>query len=149
MNKTEISINNLGLGARVLNVFRMNNVCINDILANKYTLNDFGRLPNMGRKSIKEIKEAFLDAGYSFPDNNKYFRDMNTPLKSLAEHEQEKSNLYVDLNLDVIDKCRQALISSFDNSVKKESFSQQEFNNAMNEHKKILDMFEQNVRNIL
>jgi hypothetical protein len=149
MNKTEISINNLGLGARVLNVFRMNNVCINDILANKYTLSDFGRLPNMGRKSVKEIKEAFLDAGYHFPDNNKYFKDMNTPLKSLAEHEQEKSNLYVDLNLDVIDKCRQALISSFDNIVKKESFSQQEFNNAMNEHKKILDMFEQNVRNIL
>jgi len=149
MNKTEISINNLGLGARVLNVFRMNNVCINDILANKYTLSDFGKLPNMGRKSVKEIKEAFLDAGYHFPDNNKYFKDMNTPLKSLAEHEQEKSNLYVDLNLDVIDKCRQALISSFDNIVKKESFSQQEFNNAMNEHKKILDMFEQNVRNIL
>jgi hypothetical protein len=149
MNKTEISINNLGLGARVLNVFRMNNVCINDILANKYTLSDFGRLPNMGRKSVKEIKEAFLDAGYHFPDNNKYFKDMNTPLKSLAEHEQEKSNLYVDLNLDVIDKCRQALISSFDNIVKKEFFSQQEFNNAMNEHKKILDMFEQNVRNIL
>jgi hypothetical protein len=149
MNKTEISINNLGLGARVLNVFRINNVCINDILANKYTLSDFGRLPNMGRKSIKEIKEAFLDAGYSFPDNNKYFKDMNTPLKSLAEHEQEKNNLYVDLNLDVIDKCRQALISSFDNIVKKESFSQQEFNNTMNEHKKILDMFEQNVRNIL
>jgi len=149
MNKTEISINNLGLGARVLNVFRMNNVCINDILANKYTLSDFGRLPNMGRKSVKKIKEAFLDAGYHFPDNNKYFKDMNTPLKSLAEHEQEKSNLYVDLNLDVIDKCRQALISSFDNIVKKESFSQQEFNNAMNEHKKILDMFEQNVRNIL
>jgi len=149
MNKTEISINNLGLGARVLNVFRMNNVCINDILANKYTLSDFGKLPNMGRKSVKEIKEAFLDAGYHFPDNNKYFKDMNTPLKSLAEHEQEKSNLYVDLNLDVIDRCRQALISSFDNIVKKESFSQQEFNNAMNEHKKILDMFEQNVRNIL
>jgi len=149
MNKTEISINNLGLGARILNVFRMNNVCINDILANKYTLSDFGRLPNMGRKSVKEIKEAFLDAGYHFPDNNKYFKNMNTPLKSLAEHEQEKSNLYVDLNLDVIDKCRQALISSFDNIVKKESFSQQEFNNAMNEHKKILDMFEQNVRNIL
>jgi hypothetical protein len=151
MNKTEISINGLGLGARVLNVFRMNNVCINDILANKYTLSDFGRLPNMGRKSVKEIKEAFLDAGYHFPDNNKYFRDLSTPLKSLAEYEQEqiKSNLYVDLNLDVIDKCRKALITSFNSIVERESFSQQEFNNIMDEHKKILDMFEQNVRNVL
>lgn len=149
MNKTEISISGLGLGARVLNVFRMNNVCINDILANKYTLSDFGRLPNMGRKSVKEIKEAFLDAGYRFPDNNKYFRDLSTPLKSLAEHEQIKSNLYVDLNLYVIDKCRKALITSFNNIVEKESFSHQEFNNVMDEHKKILNMFEQNVRNVL
>lgn len=151
MNRTEISINSLGLGPRVLNVFRMNNVCINDILVNKYTLSDFGRLPNMGRKSVKEIKEAFLDAGYNFPDNNKHFKDLSTPVKSLAEHEHEqiKSNLYVDLNLDVIDKCRKALITSFNSIVERESFSQQEFNNIMNEHKKILDMFEQNVRNVL
>ena len=151
MNKTEISISSLGLGPRVLNVFRMNNVCINDILANKYTLSDFGKLPNMGRKSVKEIKEAFLDAGYRFPDNNKHFRDLSTPLKSLAEHEHEKikSNLYVDLNLYVIDKCRKALITSFNSIVEKESFSHQEFNNVMDEHKKILNMFEQNVRNVL
>ena len=149
MNKTEINISSLGLGPRVLNVFKMNNVCINDILANKYTLSDFGKLPNLGRKSVKEIKEAFLNAGYRFPDNDKYFRNLNTSLKSLAEHEQIKNYLYVDLNLEVIDKCRQALISSFTNIVERESFSHQEFNNVMDEHKKILNMFEQNVRNVL
>jgi hypothetical protein len=149
MNKPEISISSLGLGPRVLNVFKMNNVCINDILANKYTLNDFGRLPNIGRKSIKEIKEAFLTHGYIFSDNDKYFRDLNIPLKSLAEHERMRNDLYVDLNLDVIDKCRRALITSFYKIVKKESFSHQEFTNVMDEHKKILNMFEQNVRNVL
>jgi hypothetical protein len=60
-----------------------------------------------------------------------------------------KSNLYVDLNLDVIDKCRKTLITSFNNIVERESFSHQEFNNVMDEHKKILNMFEQNVRNVL
>ena len=149
MNKPKISIFDLGLGPRVLNVFKVNNICLDDIFANKYNLNDFVKLPNIGRKSVKEIKEAFLNAGYRFPDNDKYFRDLNTPLKSLAEHEQMKSNLYVDLNLDVIDKCRKTLITSFNNIVEKESFSHQEFNNKMNEHKKILDMFEQNVRNVL
>ena len=151
MNKPKISIDDLGLGARVLNVFKVNSICLDDIFANKYTLSDFGRLPNMGRKSVKEIKEAFLDVGYRFLDNDKYFRDLNTPLKSLAEHENEqiKSNLYVDLNLDVIDKCRKTLITSFNNIVERESFSHQEFNNVMDEHKKILNMFEQNVRNVL
>jgi hypothetical protein len=149
MNKPKISIFDLGLGPRVLNVFKVNNICLDDIFANKYNLNDFVKLPNIGRKSVKEIKEAFLDAGYRFPDNDKYFRDLNTPLKSLAEHEQMKSNLYVDLNLDVIDKCRKTLITSFNNIVERESFSHQEFNNVMDEHKKILNMFEQNVRNVL
>ena len=150
MNKTEISINSLGLGPRVLNVFRMNNICINDILANKYTLNDFGRLPNIGRKSVKELKHVqpifYRDI---FSDNDKYFRDLNIPLKSLAEHERMKNDLYVDLNLDVIDKCRRALITSFYKIVERESFSHQEFNSVMDEHKKILNMFEQNVRNVL
>jgi hypothetical protein len=149
MNKPKISIFDLGLGPRVLNVFKVNNICLDDILANKYNLNDFVKLPNIGRKSVKEIKEAFLDAGYRFPDSDKYFRNLNTPLKSLAEHEQMKSNLYVDLNLDVIDKCRKTLITSFNNIVERESFSHQEFNNVMDEHKKILNMFEQNVRNVL
>lgn len=149
----KLTIYDLALSTRVLEVFKLNNITIEDILAHKYSLNDFGRLPNIGRKSIKEIKEAFLSYGFKFSDNDKYFREVDHYFEAQKEHKQKETtmedNLYVNLNLEVIDKCRQALISSFDSIIKKESFSHSEFANVMNEHKKILNMFEQNVRNVL
>lgn len=150
----KLTIYDLALSTRVLEVFKLNNITIEDILAHKYSLNDFGRLPNIGRKSIKEIKEAFLSYDFKFSDNDKYFREVDHYFEAQKERKQKETtikedNLYVILNLEVIDKCRQALISSFDSIVKKESFSHEEFDNAIIEHKKILNMFEQNVRNVL
>ena len=150
----KLTIYDLALSTRVSEVFKLNNITIEYILAHKYSLNDFGRLPNIGRKSIKEIKETFLSYGFKFSDNDSYFKELDHHFETKKEHAQKETtmkedNLYVILNLEVIDKCRQALISSFDSIVKKESFSHQEFDNAMFEHKKILNMFEQNVKNIL
>jgi hypothetical protein len=152
-NLDKLTIYDLALSTRVSEVFKLNNITIEDILAHKYSLNDFGRLPNIGRKSIKEIKEAFLSYNFKFSDNDKYFREVDHYFETQKEHKQNETtikedNLYTILNLEVIDKCRQALISSFDSIVKKESFSHEEFDNAMIEHKKILNMFEQNVKNV-
>lgn len=153
MNLNKLTIHDLALSTRVFEVFKLNNITVEDILAHKYSLNYFGRLPNIGKKSLKEIKEAFLSYNFKFSDNDKYFREVDHYFEAQKEHKQNETtikedNLYTILNLEVIDKCRQALISSFDSIVKKESFSHEEFNNAMNEHKKILNMFEQNVRNV-
>ena len=144
----KLTIYDLALSTRVSEVFKLNNITIEDILAHKYSLNDFGRLPNIGRKSIKEIKEAFLSYGFKFSDNDNYFKDVDHYFEAKKETTVREDNLYIVLNLEVIEKCRQALISSFNNIVKKESFSYQEFDNAMIEHKKILNMFDQNIRNI-
>jgi hypothetical protein len=152
-NLDKLTMYDLALSTRVFEVFKLNNITMEDILANKYSLNDFGRLPNIGRKSMKEIKEAFLSYGFKFSDNDKYFREVDHYFEAQKEYKQKETtikedNLYTILNLEVIDKCRQALISSFDSIVKKESFSHEEFDNAMIEHKKILNMFEQNVKNV-
>jgi len=148
MNSNKLTIHDLALSTRVSEVFKLNNITLEDILAHKYSLNDFGRLPNIGRKSIKEIKEAFLSYGFKFSDNDNYFKDVDHYFEAKKETTVREDNLYIVLNLEVIEKCRQALISSFNNIVKKESFSYQEFDNAMIEHKKILNMFDQNIRNI-
>jgi hypothetical protein len=147
-NLDKLTMYDLALSTRVSEVFKLNNITIEDILAHKYSLNDFGRLPNIGRKSMKEIKEAFLSYDFKFSDNDKYFREVDHYFEAQKETTIKEDNLYTILNLEVIDKCRQALISSFDSIVKKESFSHEEFNNAMIEHKKILNMFEQNVKNV-
>jgi len=154
MNLNNLTIYDMALSTRVLEVFKINNVTMEDILKHKYTLNDFLRMPNIGRKSVKEIKEAFLSYGFHFKDSDKHFKDLDQYLDALEAKEnqikKEQSNdLYVDLNLEVIDKCRKALKTSFNNIVEKSSFSHQEFTTVMDEHKKILNMFEQNVRNIL
>ena len=129
MNLNNLTIYDMALSTRVLEVFKINNVTMEDILKHKYTLNDFLRMPNIGRKSVKDLDA--LEA------------------KENQIKKEQSNDLYVDLNLEVIDKCRKALKTSFNNIVEKSSFSHQEFTTVMDEHKKILNMFEQNVRNIL
>ena len=144
----KLTMYDLALSTRVFEAFKTHNITVEDILANKYSLTYFLRLPNIGRKSIKEIKEAFLSFGFKFSDNDNYFKEVDHFFEAQKEKTIKDDNLFTILNLEVVEKCRQALISSFDNIVKKESFSYQEFNNAMTEHKKILNMFENNIRNI-
>lgn len=150
---SKLTMYDLALSTRVFEVFKTHNITIEDILANKYSLRYFWALPNIGRTSLKEIKEAFLSYGFKFSDNDNYFKEVDHFFEAnkqfKANQQNEQKELYLNLNLEVIDKCRQALITSFDNIVKKESFSHLEFDNAINEHKKILNMFEQNVRNVL
>ena len=155
-NLSKLTVYDLALSTRVFEVFKTHNITMEDILAHKYSLSYFLRLPNLGRKSLKEIKEAFLSFGFKFSDNDNYFKEVdhffeaNKQFKANYQDEQnEQKELYLNLNLEVIDKCREALITSFNGIVKKESFSHLEFDSAINQHKKILNMFEQNVRNVL
>ena len=154
MNLNNLTIYDMGFSTRVLEVFKINNITMKDILEHKYTLSDFGLLPNLGKRSMKEIKETFFPYGFYFKDNDKHFKEVDHYYDAKKANEEqskeEQSNgLYVDLNLEVIDQCRKALKASFSNIVERSSFSHQEFTTVMDEHKKILNMFEQNVRNIL
>ena len=73
-NLDKLTMYNLAFSPRVFEIFKLNNITIEDILANKYSLSDFEKLPNIGIKSIKEIKESFLSYGFKFSDNDKYFK---------------------------------------------------------------------------
>jgi len=67
----------LCLSVRVSNVFRINNITLEDIFADKYTLYNLYCLPYLGKKSIKEIKEFFLSFGYRFKDGQKLSKKLN------------------------------------------------------------------------
>jgi hypothetical protein len=71
------SIDDLCLSKRVYNVFRINNITLEDLLADKYTLHNLYCLPYLGKKSIKEIKESFLSFGYRFKDGQKFSKKLN------------------------------------------------------------------------
>ena len=63
-----ITFEKLNLTPRVKGIFIVNNVTIEDILADKYSLYDFYRLPHLGRKSMNDIKKLF------------YLLDMNSKM---------------------------------------------------------------------
>jgi hypothetical protein len=67
-----ITFEKLNLTPRVKGIFKVNGIMIEDILANKYTLDNFYHLKYLGIHSIKNIKESFLSIGYQFKDETKY-----------------------------------------------------------------------------
>lgn len=71
------NIDDLCLSTRVSNVFRINNITLEDIFADKYTLHDLYCLPYLGKKSIKEIKESFLSFNYHFKDGQRLYKKLN------------------------------------------------------------------------
>lgn len=73
---------------------------------------------------------------------------MNKHKKSSMQKPLLNQDIYKDLNYDIINKCRDALIVSFESISKEENFTYAEFIKRINNHKKILDMFETNVKNL-
>ena len=72
MNVENITFERLNLTPRVKGIFKVNGVTIDDILADKYTLDNFYYLKYLGKDSIRNIKESFLSIGYQFKDEIKY-----------------------------------------------------------------------------
>jgi hypothetical protein len=72
-----ITFEKLNLTPRVKGIFKVNDIMIEDILADKYSLYDFYRLPHLGRKSMNDIKKSFLSIGYEFKDGHKYFKKLS------------------------------------------------------------------------
>jgi hypothetical protein len=70
-------MDDLCFSTRVYNVFKINNITLEDILADKYTLYDFYCLPHLGKQSIKEIKEAFLSFNHYFKDGQRLSKKLN------------------------------------------------------------------------
>jgi hypothetical protein len=68
--------------------------------------------------------------------------------KSATQKPLFNQDIYKDLNYDIINKCREALIVSFEAISKQEDFTFAEFTRRVNNHKKVLDMFETNVKNL-
>jgi hypothetical protein len=109
-----ITFEKLNLTPRVKGVFKINGITIEDILADKYTLYNLYCLQYLGRKSIHDIKKAFLSIGYEFKDGQKYFKKLSldyTDVERIKMKEITHPNLWSwsndldeiqDLLLDII-----------------------------------------------
>jgi hypothetical protein len=68
-----ITFEKLNLTPRVKGIFKVNGIKIEDILTDKYTLDNFYCLKYLGKDSIKNIKESFLSIGYEFKDSKREY----------------------------------------------------------------------------
>ena len=92
-----ITFEKLNLTPRVKGVFKINGITIEDILADKYTLYNLYCLQYLGRKSIHDIKKAFLSIGYEFKDGQKYFKKLSldyTDVERIKMKDITHPNLY-------------------------------------------------------
>jgi hypothetical protein len=92
-----ITFEKLNLPPRVKGVFKVNGIIIEDILADKYSLYDFYRFQYLGRKSMNDIKKAFLSIGYEFKDGHKYFKKLSldyTDVERIKMKDITHPNLY-------------------------------------------------------
>jgi hypothetical protein len=92
-----ITFEKLNLPPRVKGIFKVNGIIIEDILADKYSLYDFYRFQYLGRKSMNDIKKAFLSIGYEFKDGHKYFKKLSldsTDVERIKIKDITHPNLY-------------------------------------------------------
>jgi len=92
-----ITFEKLNLPPRVKGIFKVNGIIIEDILADKYSLYDFYRFQYLGRKSMNDIKKAFLSIGYEFKDGYKYFKKLSldyTDVERIKMKDITHPNLY-------------------------------------------------------
>jgi hypothetical protein len=93
----DITFEKLNLPPRVKGIFKVNGIIIEDILADKYSLYDFYRFQYLGRKSMNDIKKAFLSIGYEFKDGHKYFKKLSldhTDVERIKMKDITHPNLY-------------------------------------------------------
>jgi hypothetical protein len=93
----DITFEKLNLSPRVKGIFKVNGIIIEDILADKYSLYDFYRFQYLGRKSMNDIKKAFLSIGYEFKDGHKYFKKLSldhTDVERIKMKDITHPNLY-------------------------------------------------------
>jgi len=92
-----ITFEKLNLTPRVKGIFKINGITIEDILADKYTLYNLYCLQHIGKKSMNDIKKAFLSIGYQFKDGQKYFKKLSlehTDSGKIKTKEITHPNLY-------------------------------------------------------
>ena len=68
----EYNLNNLEFGYKIEKAFKENNILIEDILSNKYRLQDLYKIPRLGRRSINSIRNEFYKIGFVFEDEDEW-----------------------------------------------------------------------------
>ena len=137
-NNLDIKINELELSIRVMSVLLNNGTTTVGLLVNQ-TESDLLRLPNFGRKSLKEIKEVLcgmsLELGMTEEELKK-----DTPGKH--------PNLWKEFNWDIIAKSQEAANKSLNRITTQHQYTYTQVDEMFSEHRKVMDFYEKALKEI-
>ena len=137
-NNLDIKINELELSIRVMSVLLNNGTTTVGLLV-KQTESDLLRLPNFGRKSLKEIKEVLcgmsLELGMTEEELKK-----DTPGKH--------PNLWKEFNWDIIAKSQEAANKSLNRITTQQQGTYTQVEEMFSEHKKVMAFYERALKEL-
>lgn len=139
MNNLDRPITDLELSVRVMSALLNDKIeTVRDLT--KKTKNEIARLPNVGRKSLKELQEVLNAMDLKFNDGEVY-----------PDIEHEKQDHLKDLKYKVIQSSEETFHQTYDAIKKmreKDRVSLSEIDEVFDQHKKVSNAFEQSLRNL-
>tara|TARA_R100001163_G_scaffold37026_1_gene28308 strand:- start:2269 stop:2721 length:453 start_codon:yes stop_codon:yes gene_type:complete len=139
MNNLDRPIDDLELSVRVMSSLKYAEIkTVRDIT--KKTELEILRLPNIGRKSLNEIREVLSAMDLCFNDGETY-----------PDKEHEKEDPYKDLKYKVIQSSEEAFDKTYESIRKmrqKDKVSYNEVQEVFTQHKKVSEVFEQSLKNL-
>lgn len=133
------------LTVRTRNALRSANIDVHALKTGKICANELKRLPNLGRISVNEIRYFLADMGYTLKDE----RDIE-----LINRAKEKSNnnhassAWNKLQLTILYSCRKTFHETIDEINKKETSSLSELYDALESHKRIVEIYMDSILNV-
>ena len=139
MNKNlNIKIEDLELSIRVMNALIQNDIKTVGDLVQK-TRDELIRIPNFGRKSLNEIKEVLGSMSLEL--------GMNID----AQPKEQQPTVFDNLNREIVRSAMEAFTKTYNSIMdlnKNDTVKYNEMTQAFEQHKKVLNSFEESYRNL-
>jgi hypothetical protein len=105
------------------------------------------RTPDIGRKSLNEVKEVLSLIGLSLDMEIDLERKLHSDMKQINQV-KKTGNCYEDLTYNIIKVSEDALIDSFNKIIKKREWNDQDLLDSFNDHEKVLNTYKTSLRQL-
>lgn len=135
-------VTELELSIRAMRALRDNEILtVGELL--KWSRKDLLRLPNVGKLTVNELNYALGYLDLNLKDMEKVNPEEVKPEEEKPE--PEENPVLKQLHREMCVKARMAAESSFENIMKKQSGTSIEVSKLFSEHKRVMDIYEQNI----
>ena len=133
------------LSIRSYNALKSADIDLEDLKTGKICASQLKRLPNLGKFSVNEIRHFLADIGYVLKDEKDIELINRAKEKTNNNH---ASSAWSKLQLSILYSCRKTFHETIDEVNKKETVNLMELYDALESHKKIVELYMSSVLNV-